>query len=139
MIFINLTACENGQKAPDIADSFSTSAEFIYGEKTVTGILSRQNIGLWALEITAPDEIKGIKYTYSDGKISVSLGELNVQGGVDEQCFLLTIKAIESIDNNEGTSTTKKDGKITATGRIVGEAAERALTLFLMNNRSQKA
>lgn len=133
---IGFSACKSGKTSvPEIAQSFSASAEFVHNDKTSTGILTRNGTS-WTLEMTAPEEIKGVKFSIIDGKSSTSLGKLQVEGGQAENNFLLLVAVLEFASNEEGVSASKSNGKITATGRTITTSADKNFEL-LFNAENQ--
>lgn len=133
---IGFSACKSGATSvPEIAQSFSASAEFVHNDKTSTGVLTRNGTS-WTLEMTAPTEIKGVKFSIIDGKSSTSLGKLQVEGGQAENNFLMLVSVLEFASNKEGISVSKSNGKITATGRVSTTSTDKNFGL-LFNTENQ--
>lgn len=133
-MILSISACKSsGTSVPEISKSFSASAEFVHNDKSSTGILTR-NDNSWTLEMTSPTEIKGIKYSYIDGKSSASLGKLQVEGGQAENNFLLLVNVLEFTGKGEGISASKSNGKITATGRLNTSSSDKNFELLFSGN-----
>lgn len=64
-------------KSPDLNKSFTAEVVIDYDGSEIKGIVTRYGTGLWAMEITEPKSMAGLKINYDDDGVTASLGELN--------------------------------------------------------------
>lgn len=131
------TGCTGGEiigtkNLPNMVDKLYTAESEITvtnedGEEfDYSGILTRKGGGMWELEITSPETVKGLKITLDDSGINASLGDLNFNLETDKipsrNSFLKVFSTLDNIAANiNNLKMTETESDLCYTGELNGE------------------
>jgi hypothetical protein len=127
---IAYVSCDNIGNAfsgvPELDVPFTAEAAVNGEDLSFTANLKRLGTGLWEMEITSPETLRGLKLNYSEDKIaSVYDGiitETPIEKVSPEAVFLQLFQAVDNAANLESPDITEKDGNFLISGNIPASA-----------------
>lgn len=76
-LFIPVFSGCSPQAPPDPVTDFSASAVIQYGDMEIQGELTNTRQGNMTFTVTAPETLQGMKYSYKNGDLTISMNDLN--------------------------------------------------------------
>lgn len=76
-LFIPVISGCSPQAPPDPVTDFSASAVMQYGDTEIQGELTSTRQGIMTFSVTAPEVLQGMKYSYKNGELTMSMNDLN--------------------------------------------------------------
>lgn len=92
-----------------------------------SGVLTRKGGGMWEMDITSPETVKGLKITLDDSGINASLGDLNFNLEADKipskNSFLKIFSVLDNIAANKNNlKMTETENDLCYKGELNGES-----------------
>jgi hypothetical protein len=121
-----LTGCEKLKNAvsgvPDLDIPYSAEIEIDGEDLSITANIKRLGTGLWEMEITAPETLRGLKITYDEDKITSVYDGIITETPLDkvssEAIFLQLFQAADNAANIESPDISQKDDDYFISGSV---------------------
>jgi hypothetical protein len=123
---IAYVSCDNIQNAvsgvPNLDVPYTAEAAVEGENLAFTATIKRFGTGLWEMEITSPDSLRGLKINYNEDKIASVYDGIITETPIDkvspEAVFLQLFQAADNAANLESPDVSEKDGNYFITGSI---------------------
>lgn len=107
---------------PDFNKAMSFSASITYGKFETAGSFSRNAEGKWEIQISAPEQVRGLSVVYEKGKTTVTMAGLAFDFEESELplktiCSYMT-DSIENLGVSESITAREADGYVKYSGTI---------------------
>jgi hypothetical protein len=120
------TSCDSFQNAvsgvPDLDVPFTAEAALTGENLSLTANLKRLGTGMWEMEITSPETLRGLKINYSEDKIASVYDGIITETPIDkispEAVFLQIFQATDNAANLETPDVSEADGDLFISGDI---------------------
>lgn len=118
LLMVSLCGCDllnkvTKTKTPDMNVLFESDANITAGDMKIVSHIKRFGSGYWEMVISEPKTLAGMKITYSDNKVDVSLGDLSFsmeKGNInDEAIFKLLFDAFDHAAVQEEINLTESE------------------------------
>lgn len=118
LLMFSLCACNllnkvTKTKVPDMNVLFESDADITAGDMKIVTHIKRFGNGYWEMVVSEPKTLAGMKITYSDDKVDVSLGELSFtlekENINDEALFKLLFDAFDHAAVQEEMNLTESE------------------------------
>jgi hypothetical protein len=121
-----LTGCDKFKNAvsglPDLDIPYSADIEIDSENLSMSASVKRLGTGIWEMEITAPETLKGLKITYNEDKITSVYDGIITETPVEklpgEAIFLQLFQAADNAANLESPGLTEKNGDFFISGSV---------------------
>lgn len=111
-----LTGCEDKKEKPPSTDkTYTCSATFNCGDFNISADIEREGAGLWTVELTAPDTLRGINLLFNQGEVTASY--LGLSFTVPESalpaknCVAAVLDALDSSAERSSELSVSEDGE----------------------------
>jgi hypothetical protein len=123
---IAYTSCDNIKNAvsgvPELDIPYTAEAAIEGENLSLTANIKRLGTGLWEMEITSPESLRGLKINYSEDKIASIydgiITETPIEKVSPEAVFLQVFQAADNAANLETPDVTERDGDFFINGQI---------------------
>jgi hypothetical protein len=120
------TSCDSFKNAvsgvPELDVPFTAEANIEGENLSLTANIKRLGTGLWEMEITSPETLRGLKINYNEDKIASVYDGIITETPIDkvspEAVFLQLFQAADNAANLETPDVFEKDGDLFITGQI---------------------
>jgi hypothetical protein len=125
-------SCDNIKNAvsgvPELDVPYTAEAAIEGENLSFTANIKRLGTGLWEMEITSPESLRGLKINYSEDKIASIydgiITETPIEKLPSEAVFLQLFQAADNAANLETPDVTEKDGDYFLSGQIPASSYE---------------
>ncbi|MDR0992049.1 MAG: hypothetical protein LBL87_04010 [Ruminococcus sp.] len=125
-----LSGCDKFKNAvsgvPNLDIPYSAEIEIDSEDLSLTANVKRLGTGIWEMEITSPETLKGLKITYDEDKITSVYDGIITETPIDkiptDSIFLQIFQAADNAANIESPDITEKDGDFFISGSIPASA-----------------
>jgi hypothetical protein len=123
---IGFVSCDSLKNAvsgvPELDVPFTAEAAIEGENLSLTANIKRLGTGLWEMEITSPESLRGLKINYSEDKIASIydgiITETPIEKLSEEAIFLQLFGAVDNAANLETPDVTEADGDYFINGQI---------------------
>jgi hypothetical protein len=121
-----LTGCNLIKNAvagvPDLDVPYAAEIEIDSEDISITANIKRLGTGLWEMEITSPETLKGLKINYNEEKVTSVYDGIITETPIDkvsaDAIFLQLFQAADNAANLESPDISQKDGDYFINGSI---------------------